>query len=317
MKKAFPFLLLAVIFCAALVPQGHAATGLAIVCPVAAEEGKPIPTSCNAGAGQSGQLYKTPLVTDLVRVDPTRSVGQTSDWNNLTSYVWKKYGNLATGELYETCKSDLPDPSAFTDVAQCTAWAFVAKASIIPSFTVTPASGTAPLAVRVTWNVPGGTACQAGGAWTGAKAAAGFEDLTLTAGPKSFALTCTALTGPPAKGEAVITWTPATQNTDGSAYTNAKGYHLVSGTTSPPTTQILVTPASAATYTYTNLDPGTYYFMIRSINNADVTSDFSGIGSKVIPNTPTAVTWSATPINITVADPPAQTKPRAPVIMVQ
>lgn len=103
----------------------------------------------------------------------------------------------------------------------------IAQAAPTGSITVSPASGVAPYAAKVIWNVTGVSACTASGAWTGAKAVSGSQDVTITAA-STFLLTCG--TG---AGNVTVTWVPPTTNTDGSALTDLAGFNVyaaVSGT---------------------------------------------------------------------------------------
>jgi len=119
---------LASLLLASLITAAHAQTpSMAVVCPSASAEGQPVVSSCNAGSAQAGQVYKTPTDADLVRVDPTRAAGQGADWSNATSYTWKKYGNLAAGELFERCKAPQLPEGTLVNLWTCTAWEFVPK----------------------------------------------------------------------------------------------------------------------------------------------------------------------------------------------
>ena len=285
----------------------YAATKLPQLSTDSSCAGKPVNQACG-GTAQTGQIYKTPAPTDVVRI---MADGSTSaNWDS-PAYQWAMWKDVAAGQLYDSCLDDVPEGSPVTG-SLCRNWGMVPKqASVTPTFSVTPVTGRAPLNVKVAWNVPDGSACQAGGAWSGSQASSGSQDLTLDAGSKSFTLTCTRPIGPPAKGQAVVTWTPATKNTDDSAYTNPRGVIITRNTT-----ETLVAPPSLTTYTFSALDPGTHSFRAQSVNAADTRSDYTNAIEKVIPATPTPVTWSATPISF-VVDPPLVAKPNPPVLSVQ
>jgi hypothetical protein len=122
-----------------------AAPNLPMVCATPAEAGKFVPTSCG-GAAQTGQQYRTPAATDLVRVDPSRTAGQGSDWSATnTGYKWKARSALAPGELVEVCTTDIPEGSLVSGSA-CQGWAFQA----LTSATVPLTGGRANL----TWTPP-------------------------------------------------------------------------------------------------------------------------------------------------------------------
>jgi hypothetical protein len=197
-----------------------AATGLAIVCPDSTQEGLVVSASCGAPTTQASQIYKTPLPNELIRVDPTAVEGGSADWSatNL-DYTWMKWSNVPVGMLYETCKTDIPDPTTVGPNGNlvCNAWAFVKKAGAIPF------------------------------------------------------------------NSALLSWTPATQNDDGSAYTNPKGYFIYSGVVNPPATKsALITPATVISKQFDNLATGTWFFQITSVNSADIESAKSAVGQKVV-----------------------------------
>jgi hypothetical protein len=292
----------------------QAATDLPMVCTDPSAAGKPVNSACGGNA-QTGQLYRTPGDTDLVRINPGKNVG---DWND-SGYIFAPWKDLSPGDWYDRCKTDVPEGSLVAQ-ANCTDWGMTQKAGpAAPTFSVTPASGPAPLAVTISWNVPQGTSCQAGGAWTGARPTSGSEQLTLQAGTSAITLACTRPTGPAAPGSAVITWTPPTQNSDGSQYTDPAGYQIYSGTTNPPQVKDLrVTAPSITSRTLTGLPPNTIqYFGVTAVNAAGQESDLgsSAIGSKWIPNTPTAQTWTGS--TSATASAPVIRRPKAVTLTVQ
>lgn len=181
-----------------------------------------------------------------------------------------------------------------------------------PTLTVSPQTGPAPLDVAVTWNVPNGTACQASGGWTGAKAASGTENVAGLTGSVAFTLACQ-IQGPPAPGLAALNWTAPTQNTNGTPLTDLAGFRLYQGTTNPPTTR--VGEQIGATTTARNiggLPPGVHWFGLTAVNAGGVESEMA-VGSKTVPNTPTLTPWAAT-VEVTVLPP---NRPRAPVLTVE
>jgi hypothetical protein len=84
-------------------------------------------------------------------------------------------------------------------------------------------------------------------------------------------------------GSATLSWTPPTQNTDGSALTNLAGYNIYYGTSASSLTQIVqVNSAGIATYVIDNLAAATWYFAIKAYTTTNVESSLSGIVSKTI-----------------------------------
>jgi hypothetical protein len=97
-----------------------------------------------------------------------------------------------------------------------------------------------------------------------------------TLGP--FAITVNQVT----LGSATLSWTPPTQNTDGTALTNLAGYRIYYGTSAGALSQtISVDNASVSTYLVENLTPATWYFAVKAVANG-IESDFSNVATKVI-----------------------------------
>jgi hypothetical protein len=85
-------------------------------------------------------------------------------------------------------------------------------------------------------------------------------------------------------GTAVVSWTPPTQNTDGSTITNLDGFYLEYGRTADVLDQrIDVTNAGLTTYTVSNLASGTWYFAVSAYTTAGDSSGISNVASKTIP----------------------------------
>jgi hypothetical protein len=84
-------------------------------------------------------------------------------------------------------------------------------------------------------------------------------------------------------GAASLTWTPPTQNTDGTTLTNLAGYRIVYGVSATQLTQtIQVTNAGMSSYVVENLAPGTYYFAIRAYTSSGAESTDSNVVAKVV-----------------------------------
>lgn len=84
-------------------------------------------------------------------------------------------------------------------------------------------------------------------------------------------------------GGATLSWTPPTQNTDGSSLTNLAGYRIAYGTSSSALTQtIQVANPGLSSYTLSNLSPGTYYFAVRAYTSSGTESGNSNVQSKII-----------------------------------
>lgn len=88
---------------------------------------------------------------------------------------------------------------------------------------------------------------------------------------------------PPASGSATLSWTPPTQNSDGTTLTNLAGYRVSYGTSSTALTQtVQIANAGASSYTVSNLTPGTWYFAVRAYTSGGTESANSNVGTKVI-----------------------------------
>jgi hypothetical protein len=137
------------------------------------------------------------------------------------------------------------------------------------TFSATPLSGNAPLAVTVTWdiaNTVGATPCTASGAWTGAKAAAGSQTVTFNSNG-TFNLTCVG-----AVESAVLTWTPPTTNTDGTPLTNLASYKVYNSRDGVTFGVSVVVTAPASGYTWPNLLAGLNYWRVTAINSVGAES---------------------------------------------
>jgi hypothetical protein len=105
------------------------------------------------------------------------------------------------------------------------------------------------------------------------------SDGKATASLPAFAVTVQAI----ALGSATLSWTPPTQNTDGSPLTNLSGYRIYWGTTqgSYPNS-VTVSNPGLTSYVVESLVPGTYFFTATALNSSGVESGFSGVASKTI-----------------------------------
>jgi Putative Ig domain/Fibronectin type III domain len=89
---------------------------------------------------------------------------------------------------------------------------------------------------------------------------------------------------PPANGSVTLSWTPPTQNTDGSTLSNLAGFRISYGTSQSALTQtIQITNPGMATYVVTGLNSGTWYFAVRAYSSGGAESANSNVASKTIP----------------------------------
>jgi Fibronectin type III domain len=84
-------------------------------------------------------------------------------------------------------------------------------------------------------------------------------------------------------GSVTLSWTPPTQNTDGSALTNITGYKVHYGTSAGNLTQtVQVANPGLTTYVLSNLSSATWYFGVTAYTSTGAESALSNIGTKTI-----------------------------------
>jgi hypothetical protein len=96
----------------------------------------------------------------------------------------------------------------------------------------------------------------------------------------AFAITVAAAT----TGSITVSWVPPTQNTDGTPVTGLSGFRVYYGTASRQYGQsVLVSGPSLRSVVVEGLSPGTtWYFGVKSVNNAGVESDYSNEAVKTL-----------------------------------
>lgn len=145
---------------------------------------------------------------------------------------------------------------------------------------------TYSIANRPSWATFNASTGQLSGTPTAANAgtysniAISVSDGSLSASLASFTLTVVQASN----GSATLSWTPPTQNTDGTSLTNLSGYRIVYGRTASSLDQtVQVANAGTSGYTITGLASGTWYFRVKAYNASGSESDVSNGGSKSIP----------------------------------
>jgi hypothetical protein len=84
-------------------------------------------------------------------------------------------------------------------------------------------------------------------------------------------------------GTATLSWTPPTENSDGSALTNLAGYQVWYGQSQGNLNKsVTLNNASLSTYVVENLGSGTWYFALVAVNSQGTTSVFSSVATKTI-----------------------------------
>ena len=86
-----------------------------------------------------------------------------------------------------------------------------------------------------------------------------------------------------ALGSMTLSWTPPTQNTDGTALTDLAGYRIYFGLSQGNyPNRINIDTAGLSTYVVDNLIPDTYYVVATSVNTMGVESVYSNVAIKTV-----------------------------------
>lgn len=85
-------------------------------------------------------------------------------------------------------------------------------------------------------------------------------------------------------GSATLSWTPPTQNSNGTALTNLAGYRIYYGTSASAMNQrITVANPGLSRYVVNDLGAATWYFNVRAYSTTGVESAASNTASKTVP----------------------------------
>ena len=115
------------------------------------------------------------------------------------------------------------------------------------------------------------------GTWSGIRIT--VSDGTASASLASFAIAVEQI----ALGSVTLSWTPPTQNEDGSPLTNLRGFRVYYGTSSANLSSMVEIPnAGVTTAVVENLSPATWYFGVKAYTTEGVESSFSNVASKTI-----------------------------------
>ena len=165
-------------------------------------------------------------------------------------------------------------------------------------FTADVTSGVETVVPVLTWSTtPPADDCTASGDWSGSKGPSGTETLPAISGSATYNLQCDWL-----DSSALLTWTAPTQNTDGTAYTDPKGFKVYYDMTQGgPYANVNDIPnPNATTHIVSPLIPGTWFFVATAYNQNDVESDVSGEVMKIL-----GLTTETESVGITVNPKPA------------
>lgn len=148
------------------------------------------------------------------------------------------------------------------------------------TFTAEVTSGVETVIPVLTWDTsPLADSCFASGDWSGSKGPAGTETLPAISGSATYNIECEWVSS-----SALLTWTAPTQNTDGTPYTDPKGFKLYYDQTQggPYENIIDLQDPNATTHIVSPLIPGTWFFTSTAYNQLDVESDKSNEASKIV-----------------------------------
>ena len=115
------------------------------------------------------------------------------------------------------------------------------------------------------------------GSWSGIRIT--VSDGTASASLASFTIVVEQV----ALGSVTLSWTPPTQNEDGSPLTNLRGFRIYYGMSAADlTTMVEIPNAGVTTAVVENLSPATWYFGVKAYTTAGVESSFSNVANKQI-----------------------------------
>lgn len=109
--------------------------------------------------------------------------------------------------------------------------------------------------------------------------------ISVSDGVTSASLTAFAITvNQVSTGSVTLSWTPPTQNTNGTTLTDLAGYRIYYGTSSSNLNQVIqVANAGVATYVVDNLSSATWYFGMTAYDSAGTESTLSNLGTVTVP----------------------------------
>jgi len=138
------------------------------------------------------------------------------------------------------------------------------------------------------------TSCTASGDWSGNKAATGSETINASTIDSQFTLTCSGAGGTVNdtvivtvvlnnNGTALLSWTPPTENTDGSPLTDLAGYKIRYGASPCSYSDtITINNPGLTSYLVENLANEDWYFVMTAFNSPGIESSYSIEVSKTV-----------------------------------
>lgn len=255
----------------------------------------------NSGTGQP-QSPEISIIASPTAVSPNDSTSL--DWSstNATSCTasgdWSGIKDTSGTEVISqlqtdstftlSCTGDGGSTSASVNVTVSTQPVTTVSLSADP--TSVPLNGTTTLS----WDSSNADSCTASGDWSGSKDVSGSETISALTSDSNFILSCSDANGSASdsvdvtiilsgNGTALLSWTPPTENTDGSTLTDLAGYKIYYGTASSSYTEIVtINNPGLSSYQIDNLTTADWYFVVTSVNSAGIESSYSTEVSKTI-----------------------------------
>lgn len=171
-----------------------------------------------------------------------------------------------------------------------------AQNTVMPgqSFTVTPQVSGAPAGATLTFSAENAPAWMTFNARTGVlsgsptEADAGtYSNIVMSvsdgeASASALPFSVTVAEANSGSGNATLSWTPPTTNTNGSALTNLAGYHIYYGTSPEALNKVVTVSLGVTSYVIEGLTPGVWYFAVNSYTTTGTQSALSSTASKTI-----------------------------------
>jgi len=163
------------------------------------------------------------------------------------------------------------------------------------SFSASPGSVSQNGSTTLSWNSTDATSCTASGDWSGNKATSGSESTGSLTIDSQYTLTCTGAGGSVNEsvnvtvvlsnnGTALLSWTPPTENTDGSLLTDLAGYKIRYGTSPGNYSDIeVINDPGLTSFMIEDLASADWYFVMTSFNSSGIESGYSTEVNKTIP----------------------------------
>jgi hypothetical protein len=162
------------------------------------------------------------------------------------------------------------------------------------SFSASPGTVAQNGSTILEWSSTDVTSCTAADDWSGNKSATGSETVFVSTIDSQYTLTCNGAGGNVNdtvnvvvvlnnNGTALLSWTPPTENTDGSSLTDLAGYMIRYGASSGNYSDtITINNPGITSYLVENLPSADWHFVMTSFNSTGIESSHSSEVSKTV-----------------------------------